>query len=163
MSKKLELLKQKIQNKTRIAQAKAAKELAKLIPDVIRLRTRQEGEDSSNRPLKRLEKSTQLYRERYQDNLHPDTDPRTSNLTATGQLLDAIQGKSTGSKVRVDIKAGRRRGELSGSDSSITNKKLREYVEQSGREFLELSEAEREEAIELVKEIILQEIRGVIK
>jgi hypothetical protein len=163
MTKKIEILKQKIANRTRIAQAKAAKELSKIIPDVIKLRTRQEGEDKNNRPLKNLEASTKEYRERYQDNLHPDTSPGTSNLTATGQLLDSIQGRSTGSKVSIEIKGGRRRGELSGSDSRITNKKLRKYVEDQGREFLQLSEAEREEAKDLARQIILDEIRSVIK
>lgn len=162
MSKQLELLKKKLQVQLRLAQAKAAKALAEAIPEVIKLRTRQEGEGVSG-PLKDLEDSTIKYRERYADNLHPDTSPRTSNLTATGQLIDAIQGKSAGSKVKIDIKGGKRKGELSGGKSKKTNKEVRKYVEDAGREFLELSKVERQEAEELAKEIILEEIRSVIK
>lgn len=162
MSKQLELLKKKLQVKIRLAQAKAAKALAESIPEVIKLRTRQEGEGVSG-PLKDLADSTIEYRQKYSDNLHPDTSARTSNLTATGQLIDAIQGKSAGSKVKIDIKGGKRKGELSGGKSTKTNKEVRKYVEDAGREFLELSKVERQEAEELAKEIILEEIRSVIK
>ena len=162
MSKQIDLLKKKLQVQLRLAQAKAAKALAETIPEVIKLRTRQEGEGVSG-PLKDLEDSTIKYRERYSDNLHPDTGPRTSNLTGTGQLIDAIQGKSFGSKVKIDIKSGKRKGELSGGRSKKTNKEVRKYVEDAGREFLELSIAERKEAEELAKDIILEQIRDVIK
>lgn len=162
MSKQIDLLKKKIEVKLRLAQAKAAKALAETIPEVIKLRTRQEGEGVSG-ALKDLEDSTIKYRERYSDNLHPDTSPRKSNLTSTGQLIDAIQGKSAGSKVKIDIKGGKRKGELSGGRSKKTNKEVRKYVEDSGREFLELSNAERKEAEELAKDIILEQIRDVIK
>jgi hypothetical protein len=162
MSKQIDLLKKKLQAQLRLAQAKAAKALAETIPEVIKLRTRQEGEGASG-PLKDLEDSTIKYRERYSDNLHPDTSPRKSNLTSTGQLIDAIQGKSAGSKVKIDIKGGKRKGELSGGRSKKTNKEVRKYVEDAGREFLELSNAERKEAEELAKDIILEQIRDVIK
>lgn len=162
MSKKLELFNKKLQVKIKLAQVKAAKALAEAIPEVIKLRTRQEGEGVSG-PLKKLEDSTEKYRERYSDNLHPDTSPKTSNLTATGQLIDAIQGKSAGSKVKIDIKSGKRKNELSGGRSKQTNKEVRKYVEDAGREFLELSKAERKEAEELAKQIILEEISSVTK
>lgn len=160
MSSKLELLKKKLQVKTRLAQVKAAKALAKAIPEVIKLRTRQERE-GVNGALAELEESTVKYRERYRDNLHPDTSPRTSNLTATGQLIDAIQGRNAGTKVTVDIKGGKRKGELSGGRSKKTNKEVRKHVEEAGRVFLELSKAERQEAQDLAKEIILEELRSV--
>jgi hypothetical protein len=162
MSKKLELLNKQIQVKTKLAQVKAARELAALIPELIKLRTRQAGEGVDGE-LDGLEKSTEAYRQRYSENLHPDTTPSTSNLTATGQLLDAIQGKNTGSKVKIDIKGGKRKGELSGGKSKKTNKDVRKYVEDAGRKFLELSEAEKDEVIELARQIILDELRSVIK
>jgi hypothetical protein len=160
MSKKLELLNKKLQVKIKLAQAKAAKELASVIPDVIKIRTRQEEEGVSGK-LKRLSSSTKEYRERYEDNLHPDTAPSTSNLTATGQLIDSIRGKNIGSKVTIDLKKGKRKGELSGGKSKLTNQEVRKYVEKDGREFLELSKDERSEAIELAKDIILNEIKEV--
>lgn len=162
MSKQLELLKKKLQVQIRLAQVKAAKALAEAIPEVIKLRTRQEGE-GVNGKLKDLEDSTIKYRERYSDNLHPDTSPKTSNLTGTGQLIDAIQGKSAGSKVKIEIKGGKRKGELSGGKSKKSNKEVRKYVEDAGREFLELSKAERQEAKELAADIIKEELRSVIK
>lgn len=162
MSKALELLKKKLQVRTKLAQVKAAKELALVIPEVIKLRTRQEGEGVQGK-LERLKPSTIQTRERYSENLHPDTSPGTSNLTATGQLLDAIQGKSAGAKVTIDLKKGKRKGELSGGRSKLTNQEVRKYVEQNGREFLELSKDEREESINLAKEIILNELREIIK
>lgn len=162
MSKKLDILKKKLEVKTKLAQTKAAKELANVIPEVIKLRTRQEGEGVKG-PLKKLETSTINYRERYEDNLHPDTDPRTSNLTATGQLIDAIKGKSSGTKVKIDLKKGKRKRELSGGRSTKTNQEVRKFVEEAGREFLELSKDEKKEATELAKEIILNELRKVIK
>jgi len=160
MSKKLELLKKKLAVKIKLAQVKAAKELAQVIPDVIKLRTRQEGEGVSGK-LKDLAGSTIDYRTRYEDNLHPDTSPRNSNLTGTGQLIDAIQGKSAGSKVTIDIKKGKRKGELSGGKSKLSNQEVRKHVEDNGREFLELSKQERIEAEEFAKEIILKEIKEV--
>jgi len=162
MSKTLELLKKKLQVRLKLAQAKAAKALAETIPEVIKLRTRQEGE-GVNGKLKSLARSTKKYRERYEDNLHPDTSPGQSNLTATGQLIDAIQGKNVGTKVTVDIKKGKRKGELSGGKSKLSNQQVRKYVEEAGREFLELSNQERKEAEELAKDIILEEIKSVIK
>lgn len=160
MSKKLSLLNKKIQVKIKLAQVKAAKVLAEIIPDVIRIRTRLEGEGVSG-SLKSLKASTIKNREKYKDNLHPDTSPSESNLTATGQLLDAIQGKSAGSKVTIDIKKGKRKGELYGNKSKISNKEVRRHVEDNGREFLDLSKDEKKESEELAKEIILEEIRSV--
>jgi hypothetical protein len=160
MSKKLDLLNKKLQIRVKLAQAKAAKALAQAIPEVIKLRTRQEGE-GVNGTLKSLKDSSIKNRKRYRSDLHPDTTPETSNLTGTGQLLDAIQGKSAGSKVTVDIKKGKRKGELYGGRSTSTNKEVRKYVEDAGREFLQLSKDERQEAEDLAKEIILEEIRSV--
>jgi hypothetical protein len=160
MSKKLELLNKQIQVKTKLAQVKAARELSQVIPELVKLRTRQASEGVDG-PLNALEDSTIKYRERYQDNLHPDTSPITSNLTGTGQLIDAIQGKSAGSKVTIDIKKGKRKGELSGGKSKLSNQQVRKHVEDNGREFLELSKQERIEAEEFAKEIILKEIKEV--
>lgn len=181
MSKKLELLKKKLAVKIKLAQVKAAKALAEVIPDVIKLRTRQEGEGVSGKlkPLsdsyiaqrkgdvafatigKGDERKVIPYKPSKAPDLHPDTTPETSNLTATGQLIDAVQGKSAGSKVTIDIKKGKRKGELSGGKSTLSNQQVRKYVEDNGREFLELSKQERIEAEEFAKEIILKEIKEV--
>lgn len=158
-SARLKLIKQKLAVKLRVAQRLAAQELAKVIPEVVKIRTRLESENRNNQPITALKPSTKKYRKRYQDNLHPDTDPNTSNLTATGQMLDAITGASKGAKVTVEIKNTKRKRELSGSKSKLTNKEVQRHVEnKAGREFLELSKQERIEATELATQIIKDEL-----
>lgn len=183
MSSSLELLKNKIRVKIRLAQVKAARELAALIPELIRLRTRGAGE-GVNGPLKELSDSYIKQRKgelafktiktpngnkvipyvpKEKPVLHPETTPEQSNLTATGQLLDSIKGKNFGSKILIEPTRGKRQGELSGADSTLTNRQVLRYVEENGREFLELSESEREEIIKIAQDIIKEEIKDVIK
>jgi hypothetical protein len=145
--------------KIRLAKNAAARELAGLIPELVKIRTRGAG-DGVNGPLKDLESSTIKYRERYDDNLHPETTPTTSNLTATGQLLDSLKGRNVGSKVIVEPK-GRRTQELSGERSRKTNKQVLKYVEDGGRVFNELNHGERAEIIETATQIIKDELKGV--
>lgn len=155
-------LSQRIKTKIRLAQIKAAKRIAEILPDAIRFRTRYAGE-GINGPLTPLKESTKKYRKRYRENLHQDTSPDESNLTATGQLLDAIAAKNVGSKIVVTVNKRRRKDELSGSRSGLTNDKVRKYVEDAGREFLELTDQERKEVIEEAEKIIKEELRSVIK
>jgi hypothetical protein len=162
MSKKLEQLSKRLQVKIKLAQVKAAREIAALIPELIRLRTRNAGEGVDG-PLKALEPSTKKSRDRYKDNLHPDTSPNESNLTATGQLLDSIKGKNIGSKVIIEPSKGKRKGELYGGKSTLSNREVLKYVELNGRKFHELSKEEKEEIIKIVEQIIKDEISSVIK
>jgi hypothetical protein len=160
MSKKLELLKNKLKVRLKLAQAKAAKAIAQAIPDLIKIRTRLEGEGIKGK-LKKLEKTTIAYRERYSQNLSSDTSPGESNLTATGQLLDSIKSKSVGSKVIAEFKKGKRKGELSGSKSKLTNQEVNKYVEKNGRAFFDLTKEEMQDAEDLATEIIKKEIKDV--
>jgi len=162
MANKLSQLAKNIQVKVKLAQLKAAKEVAQLIPEIIKLRTRQEGEGVSGQ-LDSLEDSTIKYRKRYEDNLHPDTDPNRSNLTATGQLIDSIQGRNVGTKIIIEPRKGKRKGELSGGKSRLTNREVLKYVEQNGRVFHELSKEEKKELIDLIEQIIKEELASVIK
>lgn len=158
-SARLKLIKQKLAVKIRVAQRKAAKELSQVIPDVIKIRTRLESENRNNQPITALEPSTKKYRNKYEKNLHPDTDPDKSNVTATGQMLDAIKGQSKGTTVTIEVKNSKRKRELSGSKSKLTNKEVQKFVEQKvGREFLELSKQERIESTELAVDIIKDEL-----
>jgi len=109
-------LNRKLQVKVRVATREAAKEVIQVVIDVIRLRTRMEGDFKQGKV--KLEPSTVKYRERYEKRLHPDTTPSTSNLTATGQLLDALSGKSSGDKVTIFIKKNKRRKELFSCEST---------------------------------------------
>jgi hypothetical protein len=162
VSNKLKDLSNRLKVKIKLAQVKAARALAETIPEVIRIRTQQEG-DGVNGPLKSLSPSTKKYRKRYEDNLSSDTDPDRSNLTATGQLLNSIKGKNIGSKVVIEPGKSKRKGELSGGKSRLTNREVNKYVDENGREFLRLNKQETEEATNLAKDIIAEELRSVIK
>jgi len=182
-SESLKLLKARLQVKLKAAQRKAAQELAKAIPEVIKIRTRFEGEGVKGK-LKPLSQSYKDFRAgkiafftkgkgsgrkviplepTRAPNLHPDTDPGTSNLTATGQMIDAIKGKSSGTKVTIEVKNNKRKKELNGRKSNKTNKEVQRYVEKNGREFLEFSKAERKEVEEFVVDIIKEELSDIIK
>lgn len=158
---KLAQIKKKYAGRIRIALQKAAREIAEPIMELIRFRTRQLGENANNEKLK-IKQSTEKYRERYADNLHPDTSPGTANLTGTGQMIDALRARAGGGKVTIDIKNTKRRRELSGGKSKLNNNEVRKFVEMNpSNEFLKLSEAEKKEVIELASEIINKELRGL--
>jgi hypothetical protein len=154
-------LNRKLQVKIRVATREASKEIIALVIELIKIRTRFEstGKDGA---LKELKESTIKFRERYSKRLHPDTAPPTSNVTATGQMLDALTGKASGSKVTIFIKNNKRRKELSGSRSTLTNEQVRKYVENE-REFLVLRDDEKNQIIEVATEIIRQNIRNLLK
>lgn len=144
----------------RIAIREAAKQLLKIIPELIKYRTRSGA--SATGSLKSLAESTKEYRKRYSSNLSSETSPGESNLTATGQLLDAIIGKATDNGLTFTINRKKRKGELSGGKSDLTNEEVRKYVEQS-REFLLMGKEDLKEAIELASDIIKEEYRKAFK
>ena len=181
MMSSLKELANRLKIKIKLAQLKAAKALAETIPEVIKIRTQQEGEGADGNKLKPLSKSyieqrkgnlrfytdkngkKHSYIPKDKPNLSSDTSPETSNLTATGQLIDSIKGKNIGNKVIIEPGKSKRKGELYGQKSKLTNKQVNKYVDENGREFLKLSKAEEKEAFELAKDIITEEIRSVIK
>jgi len=154
-------LNRKLQVKIRVATREAAKEIIQVVIDVIKIKARFEGEGKSG-SFDELEETTVKYRQRYAKNLHPDTEPSKSNITATGQMLDALTGKSSGSKVTVFIKNNKRKKELSGARSTLTNEQVRSHVEKV-REFLVLSEQDKKEVIDVATEIIRQSIKDLLK
>lgn len=158
-SERLKLINERLKVKVKLAQNAAARELAQLIPELIKIRTRNAGQ-GVNGDLDALSDKTEAYRQRYQDNLHPETTPTTSNLTATGQLLDSLKGRNVGSKVISEAK-GRRTSELSGGRSRKTNKEVLNHVEKNGRVFHELNQEERRELLEVATQIIKEEIKSV--
>jgi len=181
-SEKIKSIKIKYRIAQREAVKKAAEELAQIIPEIIRLRTRQEGQ-GTNGQLKELSESyikqrageiafytigkgsdrkVIPYKPSSAPDLHPDTTPSKSNLTATGQLLDSITGKRAGDRVNISLK-GKRKKELSGAKSKLTNDEVGKYVRENGREFLKLSVDEKQEAIDLATQIILEQIKDALK
>lgn len=155
-------IKIKLRVATRKAINKAAKEIAVYILDIIKIRTRYEGEGLKGQ-LKELKSVPYIKLREKSKNLSDETSPNKSNLTATGQLLDALQGKAVGDKVTIDIKNSKRKFELDGPSSSLTNKEVRRYVEESGREFLGLTQAEKDDAINVATQIIEQEIKDALR
>lgn len=153
-------IRNKYSGRIKIATQKAAREMALYIVEVVKARTRFLGEGTSGK-LKPLKTSTKKYRKRYEDNLSEDTSPDESNLTGTGQLLDALRGRAGAGKVTVDIKPGRRKGELYGGKSTLSNQEVRKYVEED-REFLKLSDKEKEDATELATQIIKEQLRSLL-
>lgn len=135
--------------------------MALAIQEVIKFRTRQEGLGTKGQ-LDGLSNSYISHREKYSKNLHPDTSPGTSNLTATGQLIDSVTGKAVGDKVEIFLK-GKRKKSLTGSKSQLSNDQVGAYVREQGREFLKLSSEEKQEAIDLATQIINEEIKDALR
>lgn len=160
----IESLRKKYSGRLKIIQRKVAKQVAQAIVDVVALRTRQEGEGSNGR-LKKLEKSTVDNRERYSSNLHPDTSPSQSNLTATGQLLDSLQFKIVDGKIVVTVNKKKRKQTLSGGKDKSTNDQVRKYLEDLSKdfEFLKLSKEEVQEVTDLSRQLIEDELRALLK
>ena len=157
---KIRQIKNKYSGKLKIIQQKVALKLAKDLVEYIKLRTREEG-DGTKGKLDPLSKKYIEYRAKKSNRLHPDTTPSKSNLTATGQMLDALRGRAAGGKVTVDIKPNTRRKELSGKRSGLNNNQVRQYVEDAGREFLKLSPEEKQEVIDLATQLINEELAGL--
>ena len=131
------------------------KELAKSAVDQIRKRTRL-GWGVKNGKKVKLEKLTEKYiktRKKHSSNLDKTkTTPKKSNLTATGQLLKAINYKVVGKGIVLLI-SGSRRTELTGSIPKLSNNALRDFVEEL-RPFFELAEFERRKLEREMKKII---------
>lgn len=144
----------------RTAVRKVLKEFAVIIPELVRARTRLGAGINGNLP--NLKPATIRNRTRYAENLHPETSPEESNLTATGQLLDAIQAKVTDGKIVVSVNTKKRRVELSGSRGKLTNNQVRKYVEDAGFNFFELNEEERNHLLELAEKLITEEIKKAL-
>lgn len=149
----------KYAGRLKIAHQKAAIRLAEYIIDYVKFRTRSEGQGPKG-ILAELEASTIKFRRNKQDRLHPETSPAFSNLTATGQLLDAMRGRAAKGKVTVDIKPTKRRKELSGRTSGLTNEQVRHFVEIE-REFLKLSKEEKDDVLQFASELIAKNLRGL--
>lgn len=118
-------------------------QLAGDIVDQIRRRTRLGfGVDASGNqvPLKQLEKSTIDSRRRNSRRLSPFTRPKRSNLTATGQLLNAIRGASAENTIQISFDEFRGR-DLTGAGSSNTNSQIAGFVSKL-RPFFKISNAE---------------------
>ena len=150
----------KLERATNQGIIKAARLLAKMLPDVIRKRT--ESGMGIGGPLKQLSPNYIKFREKYSNRLAKTTTPETSNLTATGQLLKSIIGQASGFVVRIFISDKPRRKGLA-SKTTTTNKQIRGYVEKQGREFFDLKYSEKQMIEKFAAETIKQEIKKAFK
>ena len=124
--------------------------------------------------LKELTKKYIEFRRRWKYQLDKSTTPDTSNLTATGQLLEALYLRVVGDKFFIRVNTKTREQSLGGDSSRTektktqetfrkkgkvgtrtkhgsisvsvrTNDEIRAYVEKAGREFLSVSPSEKTE------------------
>ena len=156
----LAALKRKYQVRIKIAQREVAKELAQVIVDFIRLRTQEEGQGTKGK----LDELDEKYIEqrRKSKRLSSKTTPEKSNATATGQMIDALKGSSTGSTAKVVIKDSGRRKELNGGKSGLTNNEVRQFFEDNGREFLKLSPEEKNDMVDIATKLIKERLKDLL-
>lgn len=135
------------------------KEYAVFLADEIKLRTRlgygvDKFEDNKKK-LKPLAKSTIKQRQARRDKgkLSNQTDPRFSNLTQTGQLLDALDGRATSlGKAEVYLKDSR-------SGETLTNTELAKYQEEKKRIFMNVSKQEVKRLTDKIRKDLIASVR----
>jgi hypothetical protein len=110
-------------------------------------------------PISGLEGSTIKTRKRYQKNLSEFTRPKKSNLTATGQMLEAITYRIQQGGFLFFFKSGRRNRELSGGPGKTSNAEVARHVGER-RPFFNLSRSEMNGYAVRLKREILKLIRG---
>ena len=87
--------------------------------------------------LKALSVSYKRHRRRVKSQLSSRTGPGRSNLTFSGQMLDALDSKILKTGFRLLVKKTRR------SKSRLTNNKVAEFVAKNGRAWLGLAASEQ--------------------
>lgn len=152
----------------------------KTMNDVIK-RTK-EGKGTKG-TLDSLSKGYIDFRTRWEAFLSEDTSPSKSNLTATGQLLQALYYRFVGPRFFIKVNTKNRDQGLGGTDKLIeikkTNKKgktktvgykshlnndqVREYTEKAGREFLALSDKEKEDLRKFVADQLKMMLSDILK
>jgi hypothetical protein len=143
----------------RVADALSNSTIAEDTADQIRKRTRlgkgvdDSGKQGSLKPLgafARPENKDKYIDKRKKARLAGElselTTPKKSNLTYSGQLLDAIKGRVKGFQIIIEILGNRQDG--------MSNDQLREYVEEK-RPFFKLSNPEKKALIRALKKMIL--------
>jgi len=160
-SAKMRILKKKIERAVFQAQKKAARELVDILIQEIKNRVRILRETVSGKQFDDLDPKY-IERRKKAKNLSKETFPDSSNATATGQMIDAMRGKASGSKISIVLKDDRKR-ELGGYPSRVGNNKVREEYEKKMGEWFELQQGEKDRAIDHATEIIKEEIKNVLK
>lgn len=169
MSRNTDLLNRLIAQVSKIIDEAITPQQSKVIGDdaakQIRKRTRLGyGVDGSGKQtrLAPLSEGYKEFRESNSDDLSQATRPARSNLTGTGQMLDAMQGVGKRGKIEVEI-SGQRRGEVGGRRSKLSNATLARYVQENGRPFFGVTTAERTGIIRQVKQVLVRALRARLK
>lgn len=147
-------IKEALREVTRIGAEKA-------MNDVIKITKQGIGSDGAK--LKELKASTIAFRRRWSAFLAKDTSPAKSNLTATGQLLDALYFRTVGSRFFIKVNTKTRGDDLGGYDRGLTNDQVRQYVEEAGREFLKLSDKEKQDLTEFIRKEFENRLSDLIR
>lgn len=122
----------------------------------IQKRTRA-GEDGEGERFPSHSKSYIDTRRRYKKNLSKHTSVTKSNLTATGQLVDAIYSYLTADgRIIFDVLDKKRGRELSGGKGRLTNQALAAILETKGRLFLNLTNEQEDQFVKEIGDEIAQ-------
>lgn len=165
MTYKLSNLQQKI--RSAVKQLKDDK-FADDIKDVIVQAVRQESfNPKTGRKFKSLSKSTIQYRKYLakHNKTHPNFSPTKPNLTITGRLLDSVKAritaKSKGILFRLDVSGNHKRykGAKGLIGTEQTNKAIRGYLAEQGRDPLGLNEKSRGKIIRLISLALRERLR----
>jgi hypothetical protein len=101
--------------------------------------------------LKQLSPKYKKARKRSKKLNKTKTKPNKSNLTFTGQLLDAIKGRSRGKKIVLEFKENR--------DDGLKNSDIAGYVKDQGRDFFELTDKEIKGLRNSIKKDLIKKLR----
>lgn len=160
-SAQMRIIQKKIQNAIFQAQKRAARELVEILIQEIKNRVRLLRETVEGKQFDALDPKY-VERRKKVKRLSKETFPDSSNATATGQMVDAMRGKASGTKITIVLKDDRKK-ELGGYASKVGNNKVREEYEKKMGEWFGLQESEKERAIDYAAEIIKEEIKKVSK
>lgn len=171
---KIKKFKEKYGRQIKIALNVATQKAAeKTLNDVIK---RTKSGVGTNGNLKSLSPSYIEFRKRWSSFLASDTSPGKSNLTATGQLLEALYYRVVGNRFFIKVNSKQRDEGLGGEElvktqvskkkyemkSKLTNEQVREYVEDAGREFLKLSDEEKKQLEKFTADILRQSLKDIL-
>jgi len=94
--------------------------------------------------------------------LDGSTSPGKSNLTYSGQMLNALRGASK-SAYQGDIYLDNKRRRLEGDSKSFTNNELAVWNAEKGRNFLAISDLEYKRLVQKIEKELTKEIRQAFK
>ena len=136
----------------------------------------------TDRQLEKLSGKYIGFRRRWSAFLAKDTSPAKSNLTATGQLLNALYFRVVGPRFFIKVNTKKRSEGLGGEklvsitktnkkgktktvgyESSLSNDEVRKFTEDAGREFLALSDKEKDDLRMFVADQLRLALSDILK